>query len=59
MNEFAEEDIDAKKKKIIKDTREHIDSVDEIISLHNPRLKKSIDAAKNEIRDNSRQPHRK
>ena len=45
---FAEEDIDTKKKKIVKDTREIIDSVDEIIALINPKLMKSIDAAKNQ-----------
>lgn len=52
-NDFAEEDMDTKRKKEVQDTRGSIDAVDELISLINPKLKKSLDdAAKNKIRPN-------
>ena len=55
---FAEEDISTKNKKVILDVRENIDKVDELISIINPKLKRSLDASKDQIRNNRRQPCR-
>ena len=51
---FAEEDIDAKKKKVVTDTRQNIDAVEELMTIINPKLKKALDASQSKIRNNSR-----
>ena len=39
-------DTDTKKKQIVSETRTHMDSVEELISNINPKLKRSLDIAK-------------
>jgi len=56
---FAEEDIDTKKKKVVTDTRQNIDAVEELMTTINPKLKKALDASKNQIRTNSGPASRK
>jgi len=45
----AESDTDSAKKKLIKETREQIDQVEEILKKYNPQLVKDTDAPKDKI----------
>jgi len=45
----AESDTDSAKKKLIKETREQIDQVGEILKKYNPQLVKDTDAPKDKI----------
>ena len=56
---FAEEDIDTKKKKVVTDTRQNIDAVEELMTIINPKLKRALDASKNQVRPDSRPTPRK